>query len=215
MVLATDMSSHFTQLKTMKSLLSMPENIEKSKALALVLHSADISHPGKPWAIHHAWTESLMEEYFKQGEKEKELGLPCSPLCDRDNTLVAESQIGFIQYIVEPSFVVMGDMLEKILKSLNVPDSELPSPSLPAKSIVSSPSPPPSPKSSHESNPHHEEQLENGIERKPSSMTTPVPRSTTVRRPWVEYLKENRERWIREAEEEKRRKELQVIEEEP
>lgn len=114
MVLATDMSCHFTQLKTMKSLLSMPEkfvqtpisfdwktseiysfsSIEKSKALALVLHSADISHPGKPWTIHHTWTEFLMEEYFKQGEKEKELGLPCSPLCDRDNTLVAESQIG-------------------------------------------------------------------------------------------------------------------------
>ena len=111
MVLATDMSSHFTQLKTMKSLLSMPEkcvwssmtrsgdtrghsSIEKSKALALVLHCADISHPGKPWPIHFTWTESLMEEYFKQGEKEKELGLPCSPLCDRDNTLVAESQIG-------------------------------------------------------------------------------------------------------------------------
>jgi len=69
-------------------------SIEKSKALALVLHSADISHPGKPWTIHYTWTESLMEEYFKQGEKEKELGLPCSPLCDRDNTLVAESQIG-------------------------------------------------------------------------------------------------------------------------
>ncbi len=69
-------------------------SIEKSKALALVLHSADISHPGKPWSIHNSWTETLMEEYFKQGEKEKELGLPCSPLCDRDNTLVAESQIG-------------------------------------------------------------------------------------------------------------------------
>lgn len=39
-----------------------------------------------------------MEEYFKQGEKEKELGLPCSPLCDRDNTLVAESQIGKIGF---------------------------------------------------------------------------------------------------------------------
>ncbi|CAF1071954.1 unnamed protein product [Adineta steineri] len=213
MVLATDMSSHFAQLKTMKSLLSMPENIEKSKALALVLHSADISHPGKPWSIHYSWTESLMEEYFKQGEKEKELGLPCSPLCDRDNTLVAESQIGFIQYIVEPSFVVMGDMLEKILKSLSVPDSELPSPSIPAKSIASSPSPPPSPKSSNDSNHQHDE--DNGRERKPSSMTTPLPRLTIVRRPWIEYLKENRERWIREAEEEKRRKELKVIEEEP
>ncbi|CAF4659609.1 unnamed protein product [Rotaria socialis] len=216
MVLATDMSSHFTQLKTMKSLLSMPENIEKSKALALILHSADISHPGKPWTMHHAWTELLMEEYFKQGEKEKELGLPCSPLCDRDNTLVAESQIGFIQYIVEPSFVVMGDMLEKILKSFAAPDSELPSPSIPPKSAVSSSSPSLSPKSSNASNRHRDDQLENGNrrERKPSSMTTPIPRPTTVRRPWIEYLKENRERWIREADEEKRRRELKAIEEE-
>jgi hypothetical protein len=69
-------------------------SIEKSKALALVLHCADISHPAKPWSIHQTWTQSLMEEFFKQGEKEKELGLACSPLCDRENTLVAESQIG-------------------------------------------------------------------------------------------------------------------------
>jgi len=41
--------------------------------------------------------------------------------------------------------------------------------------------------------------LENRRERKPSSMTTPISRPTTVRRPWIEYLKENRERWIREA----------------
>ncbi len=67
--------------------------------------------------------------------------------------------LGFIQYIVEPSFVVMGDMLEKILKSLSVPDSQLPSPSIAAKSMVSSPSPPPSPRSSNGSNP---QQLENG-----------------------------------------------------
>ncbi len=70
--------------------------------------------------------------------------------------------LGFIQYIVEPSFVVMGDMLDKILKSVAVSDSELPSPSIPAKSVVSSPSPPPSPRSSNESNHHHDDQLENG-----------------------------------------------------
>ncbi|CAF1373638.1 unnamed protein product [Adineta ricciae] len=211
MVLATDMSSHFTQLKTMRSLLSMPENIEKAKALALILHCADISHPGKPWNIHHIWTQSLIEEFFTQGEKEKQLGLPCSPLCDRENTLVAESQIGFIQYIVEPSFVVMGDMLDKVLKSL-VSDSQLPSPSIPSRSQVTSPTP--SAISSAESNAHGEES--NGAERVlPSSMTTPVPRPTVVRRPWSDYLKSNRERWIKEAEEERRRKELNVIEEEP
>jgi len=29
-----------------------------------------------------------------QGDREAELGLPISPLCDRHNTLVAQSQIG-------------------------------------------------------------------------------------------------------------------------
>ena len=44
--------------------------------------------------MHRIWTESLMEEYFTQGDKEKNLGLSCSPLCDRDKTLIAEAQIG-------------------------------------------------------------------------------------------------------------------------
>jgi hypothetical protein len=56
----------------------------------------------------------------------------------------------------------MGDMLEKILKSLCTPDSEVPSPSIPAKSAISSPSPPVSPRSSNESDPHHDDQLANG-----------------------------------------------------
>ncbi|KAL8565529.1 hypothetical protein ACOMHN_049505 [Nucella lapillus] len=119
MVLATDMSFHFQQIKNMKHFLSMPENIEKSKALSLVLHCADISHPSKDWELHHKWTSLLLEEFFRQGDREQELGLPFSPLCDRKNTLVAESQIGFIDFIVDPSFQVMGDMLEKILMPLH------------------------------------------------------------------------------------------------
>ncbi|XP_074662330.1 dual specificity calcium/calmodulin-dependent 3',5'-cyclic nucleotide phosphodiesterase 1A-like [Tubulanus polymorphus] len=121
MVLATDMSYHFQQIKNMKNLLSMPENIDKGKALSLVLHCADISHPAKDWGLHHRWTSLLLEEFFRQGDREQELGLPFSPLCDRKNTLVAESQIGFIDFIVDPSFQVMGDMLEKILVPLHQP----------------------------------------------------------------------------------------------
>lgn len=48
MVLATDMSFHFQQLKNMRSLLSLAEpSIDKSKATSLVLHCCDISHPAK------------------------------------------------------------------------------------------------------------------------------------------------------------------------
>ncbi|XP_014476914.1 PREDICTED: calcium/calmodulin-dependent 3',5'-cyclic nucleotide phosphodiesterase 1A-like isoform X2 [Dinoponera quadriceps] len=124
MVLATDMSFHFQQLKNMKNLLSLAEpSVDKSKAVSLVLHCCDISHPAKRWDLHHRWTMQLLEEFFRQGDKERELGLPFSPLCDRNNTLVAESQIGFIEFIVEPSMQVCSDMLETVLAPLNVKDT--------------------------------------------------------------------------------------------
>ena len=50
-----------------------------------------------------------------QGDREKQLGIACSPLCDRQTTLVEKSQIGFIDFIVEPSFNVLGDMMVKIV----------------------------------------------------------------------------------------------------
>ncbi|XP_008475642.2 calcium/calmodulin-dependent 3',5'-cyclic nucleotide phosphodiesterase 1 [Diaphorina citri] len=122
MVLATDMSFHFQQLKNMRNLLTLAEpSVDKSKALSLVLHCCDIAHPSKRWDLHHRWTSLLLEEFFRQGDKERELGLPFSPLCDRNNTLVAESQIGFIEFIVEPSMAVCSDMLETILGPINAP----------------------------------------------------------------------------------------------
>uniref|UniRef100_A0A8C4RWI4 Phosphodiesterase n=1 Tax=Erpetoichthys calabaricus TaxID=27687 RepID=A0A8C4RWI4_ERPCA len=90
MVLATDMSCHFQQIK------SSCQN----------------------WELHHRWTTSLLEEFFRQGDKEAELGLPFSPLCDRKSTMVAQSQIGFIDFIVEPTFTVLTDMTEKIVTPL-------------------------------------------------------------------------------------------------
>ncbi|XP_053538409.1 dual specificity calcium/calmodulin-dependent 3',5'-cyclic nucleotide phosphodiesterase 1A isoform X3 [Ictalurus punctatus] len=118
MVLATDMSCHFQQVKAMKNFLQQPEAIDKPKALSLLLHTADISHPAKKWDLHHRWTTSLLEEFFRQGDKEAELGLTFSPLCDRKSTMVAQSQIGFIDFIVEPTFTVLSDMAEKIMTPL-------------------------------------------------------------------------------------------------
>ncbi|XP_044597165.1 calcium/calmodulin-dependent 3',5'-cyclic nucleotide phosphodiesterase 1-like, partial [Cotesia glomerata] len=120
MVLATDMSYHFQQLKNMKNLLSLSEPVvDKSKAVSLVLHCCDISHPSKKWNLHHRWTMLLLEEFFRQGDMEQALGLPFSPLCDRKNTLVSESQIGFIDFIVEPSMQICSDLLEVALSPIS------------------------------------------------------------------------------------------------
>uniref|UniRef100_A0AAQ4R1E0 PDEase domain-containing protein n=1 Tax=Gasterosteus aculeatus aculeatus TaxID=481459 RepID=A0AAQ4R1E0_GASAC len=118
MVLATDMSCHFQQINGMKSHLQQHEAPDKAKASSLLLHTADISHPAKRWDLHHRWTTSLLEEFFRQGDKEAELGLPFSPLCDRKPTTVAQSQIGFIDFMVEPTFTVLTEMMEKTVTPL-------------------------------------------------------------------------------------------------
>uniref|UniRef100_A0A087XZ25 Phosphodiesterase n=1 Tax=Poecilia formosa TaxID=48698 RepID=A0A087XZ25_POEFO len=118
MVMSTDMSCHFQQIKTMRNGLTQTNGIDKVKVLSLMLHAADISHPAKAWPLHYHWTHSLMEEFFRQGDKEVELGLPFSPLCDRKATMIAQSQIGFIDFIVEPTFTVLVDTTEKVIGPL-------------------------------------------------------------------------------------------------
>ncbi|XP_049584281.1 dual specificity calcium/calmodulin-dependent 3',5'-cyclic nucleotide phosphodiesterase 1A isoform X1 [Syngnathus scovelli] len=118
MVMSTDMSCHFQQIKTMRNTLAQSHSVDKVKVLSLMLHAADISHPAKGWPLHYRWTHSLMEEFFRQGDKEVELGLPFSPLCDRKATMIAQSQIGFIDFIVEPTFGVLVDVTEKVMGPL-------------------------------------------------------------------------------------------------
>eukprot|EP00493_Phyllostaurus_siculus_P003374 UN03389 len=45
-----------------------------------------------------------MDEFFKQGDKEKDLNLPVSPLCDRAKTDIDASEVGFIKFVVKPWF---------------------------------------------------------------------------------------------------------------
>lgn len=85
--------------------------IDKSKAMSMVLHCADISHPAKEWDLHYRWTCQLLEEFFLQGDMEKKLGLPFSPLCDRNNTLIAESQIGKVILFVHATCILTYTIL--------------------------------------------------------------------------------------------------------
>lgn len=207
MVLATDMSFHFQQLKNMKNLLTLSDpQVDKSKALSLVLHCCDISHPSKMWNLHHRWTMLLLEEFFRQGDLERELGLPFSPLCDRNNTLVAESQIGFIEFIVEPSLAVCSDMLEIVLAPIAP---------LACKSNAAQATP-----RKNENEGGNDMKNVNTIEEEPSAATTTttaagatavVPEKPSggchgekhsrfhIKKPWVTCLAENKKIWKEQA----------------
>ena len=96
MVINTDMALHFNQMTAMKVRFSSQDfdPIEKDKGdcMNLLVHIADISNPTKPWDLCFKWTELLFVEFFAQGDKEKEFGLPISFLMDRDTTNIAKSQ---------------------------------------------------------------------------------------------------------------------------
>lgn len=50
-------------------------------------------------------TVLLLSFYSPQGDKEAELGLPFSPLCDRKSTMVPQSQVGKIIFAKRRSIV--------------------------------------------------------------------------------------------------------------
>lgn len=198
MVLATDMSYHFQQLKNMKHLLTLAEpTVDKSKALALVLHCCDIAHPAKKYEVHHRWTMLLLEEFFRQGDLELELGLPYSPLCDRNNTLVAESQIGFIEFIVEPSMAACADMLECIL----APIAPITKPSQAPGTVAEEPEQ----QGAGEPTAVNKERptAVNSISEESATDSAPKngekPARFQVKKPWIECLAENKKIWKEQA----------------
>lgn len=131
-ILHTDMTHHFSMIKDLQMLYEMnvatfcgeisPEDSEasspsfpskeivdlfrqndvKKNIRNLMLHAGDVSNPMKPFRICEAWAFKVLEEFFLQGDKEKEIGITVQMLNDRDKVKKELSQIGFIEFLVAP-----------------------------------------------------------------------------------------------------------------
>jgi hypothetical protein len=119
MIIATDMAFHFDYVNKFKAFndeefhdFSKEDN--KIFLMWMCLHISDITNPTKRWRESEKWTLLVYEEFFIQGDKEKELGLPVGDLNDRRNINLAKSQMGFIDFIVQPSFEVFSKFLPKV-----------------------------------------------------------------------------------------------------
>ncbi|KAL4457029.1 hypothetical protein ABPG74_014667 [Tetrahymena malaccensis] len=119
MILKTDMNQHFTSLAQLKGRLASNEfdakAADKSLCLNTLLHAADVSNPFKPFHIYQEWTHRVLNEFWIQGDVERQRGLPLSYLCDRYTTNIAKSQIGFIDFIVQPYFETICQFIPELL----------------------------------------------------------------------------------------------------
>ena len=59
----------------------------------MALKCADVGHLAKSEAVHTRWVEALEEELFCQGDLEKKLGMPVSPLMNRAEGGITASQV--------------------------------------------------------------------------------------------------------------------------
>jgi hypothetical protein len=73
--------------------------------MQMLLKVADISNVSRPFDVADKWCDVLCEEFFRQGDNEKEQGIGLtSPLNDRENANKPKSQIGFYNFICIPLY---------------------------------------------------------------------------------------------------------------
>jgi hypothetical protein len=115
LILATDMANHFTNIAIFKKVVEdKGRDVTRWEkpvvALEELMHAADVSNPGKTMEGAHLWTDRVLGEFFAQGDKERELGLPVSNLCDRFSVSRPGSQVGFVNFVVKPLFVAVKEI---------------------------------------------------------------------------------------------------------
>lgn len=107
LILATDITRQQEFINKFKDYLNS-DNLDMHNPdhrhfiLQIALKCADISNPCRPWDISKKWSHKVCEEFFRQGDFERQLNLPITSLCDRQSTSVPKIQSGFFKFVVTP-----------------------------------------------------------------------------------------------------------------
>lgn len=70
------------------------------QVLQNMVHCADLSNPTKPLDLYKNWVSSIMEEFFQQGDRERDQGMDISPMCDRHTATIEKSQVREQQHMI-------------------------------------------------------------------------------------------------------------------
>ena len=62
----------------------LDEDVDVRLILGTAIKFADLGHAVKPYALHTNWSIRISKEFWELGDREVAMGVPISPLCDRD-----------------------------------------------------------------------------------------------------------------------------------
>lgn len=80
--------------------------------VCLLLKCSDVSNPVKPFPIAKLWCEAVQQEFFGQGDKEREYGIEISQNMDRNSPPEMDKfQIEFIEQLVLPLYKKLSTVI--------------------------------------------------------------------------------------------------------
>lgn len=116
-VLATDLANHMEvtgKWNACRVEFKKDESNSRMLLLQIILKCADVANPAKNFEQAKYWAEMVQEEFFAQGDLEKEHELPVSAFMDRENPALARMQMNFIEFLVLPLFSSLTPILPNL-----------------------------------------------------------------------------------------------------
>ena len=107
-VMATDMSVHFQLVDETKKIVSgedynFTEVQDQMFLCRLLVHSADLSNPVRPFHITQAWARRISAEFNLQVAMEQELKMPVlNFMMTPDDKALCKNETGFASFVVAP-----------------------------------------------------------------------------------------------------------------
>eukprot|EP00127_Corallochytrium_limacisporum_P001165 Clim_evm17s43 gene=Clim_evmTU17s43 len=104
-ILATDTAYYadtMRQYETLSTPFEPSSTQDRTLGLQLIMQLGDISNPTRPLDLAKVWTDRIVDELLRQGDREVALGMQCSAFSDCDSPDIPRFSIGFIDNLAAP-----------------------------------------------------------------------------------------------------------------
>jgi hypothetical protein len=116
-VLKLDLRVHFSELSLFTTKLgseTFPSESQEDRVqmMSVALRVADLSWTCRPLQTYLKWSERFLEEYFIQGDLEKQIGAGVSSFCDRDVVNTTKTNLSFTLVVAMPVITTFTMLLD-------------------------------------------------------------------------------------------------------
>ena len=115
-ILATCIADHSEFVAKMGALMGEGGVASKQFEMELLVKAADISNVIKPFPVAARWALRVTDEFFLQGDVERQHGMVVTPLCDRAQQSRVAIQKGFIDFVISSPVTLNPNKLGRIAR---------------------------------------------------------------------------------------------------